>query len=46
MKKRCHICGMIRSQKDLVHMKEGKFLCFYCWNDKNKEMDKKDEENT
>jgi len=32
MKKKCEKCGMIRSIKDLVKIKEGEFICFACWN--------------
>ncbi|MGV9197282.1 MAG: hypothetical protein ACOC44_11805 [Promethearchaeia archaeon] len=35
MKKRCKKCGMFRSEKDLVHLDEGSYLCFHCWNQLN-----------
>ncbi|TXT54450.1 MAG: hypothetical protein BAJALOKI1v1_2170004 [Promethearchaeota archaeon] len=32
MKRRCKKCGMIRAEKDLVHLKDETYLCFACWN--------------
>jgi hypothetical protein len=37
MKARCHQCGMIRSKKDLVKCEDSSYLCFSCWNQKQKE---------
>ena len=37
MKKKCNKCGMIRSEKDLVLLEDGTYLCFSCWNKLNKE---------
>lgn len=34
MKKRCKQCGMIRAEKDLVHLNSNTYLCFSCWNKK------------
>ncbi|MBD3256273.1 MAG: hypothetical protein GF383_14340 [Candidatus Lokiarchaeota archaeon] len=36
MKRKCKECGMIRSEKDLVHFEDGSYLCFSCWNKKTK----------
>lgn len=33
MKKKCYKCGMIRSTKDLVFLKDNNYMCFSCWND-------------
>jgi formylmethanofuran dehydrogenase subunit E len=44
MKKRCHQCGVIRSSKDLVSLGDGKFLCFSCWNEENRDKAQKEEE--
>ncbi len=32
---------MIRSTKDLVLLGDGKYICFSCWNDINREKTKK-----
>jgi len=33
MLKKCSICGMIRSNKDLVLREDGiTYICFKCWN--------------
>lgn len=33
MLKKCNICGMIRSTKDLVLREDGSsYMCFKCWN--------------
>lgn len=33
MLKKCNICGMIRSIKDLVLREDGNtYMCFKCWN--------------
>lgn len=31
-KSKCKLCGMIRSDKDLILQKDGKYVCFSCWN--------------
>ncbi|MGM0470297.1 MAG: hypothetical protein ACQERB_15970 [Promethearchaeati archaeon] len=36
MKRRCKQCGMIRAEKDLVHLDSNTYLCFSCWNKKLK----------
>lgn len=32
LKRRCKKCNMIRAKKDLVHFKDGTYMCFSCWN--------------
>ena len=32
VKKKCFICGMIRSIKDLVNLEKQGYICFQCWN--------------
>jgi len=39
--KACSKCGMIRSKKDLVLLEDGKYICFSCWNNYNREKTKK-----
>ena len=42
MKRKCVLCGMIRSTKDLVLQDNGKYICFSCWNKNLKENGEKD----
>ena len=34
------MCGMIRSNKDLVKLENGNYICFSCWNRNLKEKNK------
>ena len=42
MKRKCELCGMIRSTKDLVLQESNTFICFSCWNKKLKELQHKE----
>jgi len=39
--KKCKKCGMIRSKKDLVLLEDGTYLCFSCWNKRDKDKENK-----
>jgi len=43
MIEKCKSCGMIRAEKDLVHLESGIYICFSCWNKKNREKEDSDE---
>ncbi len=43
MIKKCESCGMLRSEKDLVHLTDEKYLCFVCWNKKNSDKEESDD---
>jgi len=43
MIEKCSICGMLRSEKDLVHLPDETYLCFVCWNKKISDKEESDE---